>query len=268
MIESRSGFARLLLGLVVAYAVLQGTAAGLQSIRGEFGLVVAASVVLTLVAAGRTLFTEPLPVAWRALGLGRPAARGVLAAAALSAALVTLLAAQLVTSDTAVRPWPGWPLLAIGIFAQAGIAEEALFRGYLFGRLYPGRSFRRAAVVAALPFILVHLLLFASMSWPVAAASLVLAASMSFPLSQLFELGGKTIWPPAIVHFVAQGALKLIVLPEARMQGIAIAWIVACTVLPWAVFLVPRPRVASDPSSGAPSIPALAARARSGDSWS
>ena len=74
----------------------------------------------------------------------------------------------------------------------------------------------------------------------------MLAASMSFPLSRLYELGNHTIWPPAILHFVAQAALKVIVLPEGSTQAVAIAWIMACAVLPWMVFLVPRADSASD----------------------
>lgn len=249
MIAGHSGFTRLITGLFTGYAVLQGMAAGLQSTRGEFGLAVAAGVILAILLAGGVLFAEPLPVAWRALGLGRPSARGMLAATALSSGLLALLVVGFVTSGAPVQPWPGWPLLVVGLFAQAGVAEETLFRAYLFGRLRRGRGFWRAAMITAVPFIIVHLLLFASMPWPVAAASLMLAASMSFPLSRLYELGNHTIWPPAILHFVAQAALKVIVLPEGSTQAVAIAWIMACAVLPWMVFLVPRADSAFDTAS-------------------
>jgi membrane protease YdiL (CAAX protease family) len=43
------------------------------------------------------------------------------------------------------------------------VAEEVLFRGYLFGHLRRGRSFWRAAVLSMLPFVCVHLLLFFTM---------------------------------------------------------------------------------------------------------
>ena len=37
--------------------------------------------------------------------------------------------------------FPGWWWLLPGLFAQGGIAQEVLFRGYLFGRIRRGRSF-------------------------------------------------------------------------------------------------------------------------------
>jgi membrane protease YdiL (CAAX protease family) len=51
----------------------------------------------------------------------------------------------------------GWPLLLPGLFAQGGIAEECLFRGYLFGHLRRERSFWRAAWLSVPPFVAVHL---------------------------------------------------------------------------------------------------------------
>ena len=65
--------------------------------------------------------------------------------------------------------YPGWISLLPGLFAQAGIAEEVLFRGYLFGHVRVGRTFWRAAAVSMLPFVSVHLILFFSMPWPIAA---------------------------------------------------------------------------------------------------
>jgi len=42
--------------------------------------------------------------------------------------------------------YPGaWLWLLPGLLAQAGSAEEVLFRGYLFGRLHRGRGLWRAA---------------------------------------------------------------------------------------------------------------------------
>jgi membrane protease YdiL (CAAX protease family) len=41
--------------------------------------------------------------------------------------------------------YPGWTLLVGGLFAQAGIAEEVLFRVYLFRHIREGRAFWPAA---------------------------------------------------------------------------------------------------------------------------
>ena len=62
--------------------------------------------------------------------------------------------------------------LVPGLFAQAGIAEEVLFRGYLFRHAREGRDFWRAALVAAGLFVTVHLLMFLMLPWPIALASL------------------------------------------------------------------------------------------------
>ncbi len=114
------------------------------------------------------------------------------------------------TTGSSVTILPDAIGLLPGLFAQAGIAEEVLFRGYLFGRLRRGRSFWRAAFLSTLPFVGVHLLLFGTMPWPVALAALMVSVATSFPLARLFELGGFTIWAPAILHFVIQATVKVL----------------------------------------------------------
>jgi membrane protease YdiL (CAAX protease family) len=130
----------------------------------------------------------------------------------------------------------GWLWLVPGLFAQGGIAEECLFRGYLFGHLRRQRTFWRAAWLSVPPFVAVHLLLFTYMPAPVAAAATLLSLVMSFPLARLYDLGGGTIWAPAILHFVAQGAVKIAIVPEQKQAAIGIAWMAVCAVLPWAAF--------------------------------
>ena len=79
------------------------------------------------------------------------------------------------------------------------------------------------------------------MPWQVALAAIVLAIVLSFPLAHLFELGGNTIWPPALVRFVVQGAIKVIGDPGELLPVI---WMAASATLPLLVFLVPRPAAA------------------------
>jgi membrane protease YdiL (CAAX protease family) len=135
---------------------------------------------------------------------------------------------------------------------QAGIAEETLFRGYLFGHLSRDRSFWRAAALATAPFVAVHLTLFAVLAWPVALASVMLSAALSFPLSYLVLVGGRTIWAPALLHCVIQGALKVVVIPESDAIFLPLVWILASAIIPYSVFLVrlrpaaPRPVSAGD----------------------
>jgi hypothetical protein len=133
----------------------------------------------------------------------------------------------------------GWIWMLPGLFAQAGIAEEALFRGFLYGHLRHGRSFWSAAALSTLPFMIVHLYLFATMTWPVALVALFLSALISFPLAHLYEISGRTIWAPALVHFVVQVALKVVTIAED--SALPLAWILASASVPFAAFLVERP---------------------------
>ena len=135
---------------------------------------------------------------------------------------------------------PGWSWLVPGLFGQAGVAEEVLFRGYLFRHMRQGRPFWRAAFLSAVPFVAVHLLLFLTLPWAVALAAVLLATVLSFPLAHLFELGGDTIWAPALVHFVIQGAIKVILVGGPGADLFPFVWMGAGAVLPFLVFLVPR----------------------------
>jgi membrane protease YdiL (CAAX protease family) len=128
-------------------------------------------------------------------------------------------------------------VLAIGIFAQGGIAEETVFRGFLFRRLREGRSFWRATALATVPFVGVHALLFLSLDFTIALASILLALSLSFPLAWLFEASGGSVLPPAIIHAVVQGAIKLVEVGDG-FSILALGWIGLSAVAPWALFLL------------------------------
>jgi membrane protease YdiL (CAAX protease family) len=142
-----------------------------------------------------------------------------------------------------VAGYPGWPSLLPGLLAQAGVAEEVLFRGYLFGHAREHRPFWPAVLFAMGPFVAVHLLLFLTLPWPLALAAVALAAATTPPLAYLYELGGRSIWPPALVHFVMQGAIKVVVVSGEELPLI---WMVGCATLPYLVFLVPLPNQHDD----------------------
>lgn len=230
---------RLLLGLALVFSLFHGAATALDSDRGQAGLLVGALVVAATLCVERLLFGEPPGRAARALGLGRPRARGLLSAAGVSLLLLLVLPAVAAVTGGALSRYPRWAWLLPGLFAQAGIAEETLFRGYLFRHVHSGRSFWRAVALSGLPFVAVHLVLFATMPRPVAAAAVSLSALISTPLAYLFELGGGTVWAPAIVHAVIQGAIKVITV-EGAEGLLPLVWMAASALLPFLVFLVPR----------------------------
>lgn len=93
-----------------------------------------------------------------------------------------------------------------------------------------------------LPFLAVHLLMFVTMAWPVAVASLLLAVVISFPLAHLYELGNATIWAPALLHFIVQGTVKSMHLGGDSAAAFPLVRMAACAVVPLLTLFVPRPR--------------------------
>jgi hypothetical protein len=91
------------------------------------------------------------------------------------------------------------------------------------------------------PFVAVHLLMFFSMPWPVAVASLLLAVVISFPMAHLYELGGATIWAPALLHFVVQGTVKSVYFVGDAGAAFPLVWMAASALVPLLALFVPRP---------------------------
>lgn len=238
--ERAMRMAKVLVGFLVIWAALDRSAALLGSFRGEFGIIVCVLVLAVAIGVEILFFGAKPAEALRALGLRAAPRRSVIATLALSAMLLSFFPLYAGIAGVPLHIRDDWYWLLPGLFAQAGIAEETLFRGYLFRHMREGRSFWRAGVLAAIPFVAVHLLLFATLDPAVAAASLALSVSMSFPLAWLFERAGNSVWPPAILHFVVQGAIKLVEVPDSAMSGMAMVWIALAAVAPWLVFALRR----------------------------
>jgi membrane protease YdiL (CAAX protease family) len=231
-------WAILLAGFVALFALLQGSATALASVRGEAGLIVLAATLAAALLVQRGFFAGSWADAWRTLGLGAPRMRGLATAGVVSLLALCAYPVFLLVAGGGVSLHGGAALLAVGVFAQGGVAEELVFRGYLYGHLRRRFSFWRAASISVLPFAAAHLYTFAVMAWPVALAALALSVVLSFPLAHLYELGGRTIWAPAIAHAVVQGAIKLIVIDDLRFP---IVWMGASALALWLVFLVGLP---------------------------
>ena len=234
------------LGVAVLFVLFDVTATWLRSDRGQAGLMVGAIVVGATVLVMRALPGVPSEGRFHRLGLGRPRASGLLAALTVVTLLVLVVPAYLVASGAAWTMHPGWIRLVPGLFAQGGIAEEVLFRAYLYGQLRPGRSYWRAALLSSGPFVLVHLALLFRMPMAIAVVSILLSAVISLPLARLFDLGGRTIWAPAILHAVVQGVVKVIDLDEPSPM-FQLVWMAASGFIPFLVFAW-RPRNRRDPS--------------------
>ena len=226
------------LGFFVGWLVLDRLAFALGSFRGEWGLPVALATLAVLVVFEAIAFRTPWRDLPRSLGLTRPAPRATIAIVVLSLALVGFLPLYAMVMGIPLAMVPGWPLLAAGIFLQAGMAEETLFRGFLFRHLRQGRGFWAAALLSAIPFIAVHLVLFDTNNWQVALAAVLVSVSLSFPFAWAFERAGNSIWPVALLHAVIQGCIKLVIAPEASFLHLALVWMAVSAVVPWLVFLI------------------------------
>lgn len=227
------------LAALFIFVVFSVVAEYLHSGRGEAGVIVGVVVILTTVLVERAVYKTPLRDAPRVLGLGIPNWRAVLVAAVIGIAIVAVLPLYAQSSGVPMTLVDGWFLLAVGLFAQHGIGEELLFRGFVFGHLRQGRTFWRAVWLSMIPFVAAHILLFFTLPLPIASMSLLLAVVSSIPLAYLYEQGNRTIWAPAIVHTAIE-SIKLVIFPEAYYLSAALTFIAASAVIPFFAFAVPK----------------------------
>jgi len=228
---------RLGFSVLAIFTLLDRSASALGSVRGEAGIPLAVLTVLACLLAERWLWNQPVSSASHALGLGMPTAKALAVAGGVGALLLAFLPLFAAIARADATFYPRWPLLLPGLFCQGGIAEEVLFRGYLFGTLRSRYPFRRAAMLSTGPFLLAHLLLFLTMEWPIALAATALSLIVSFPLAHLFELGRRTMWAPALLHFSIQSPIKIVEMSGPAAAIYPLVWMGACAVIPWLVFL-------------------------------
>jgi len=227
---------KLFFGLLIAFCLFQILGETLGSERGQAGVPIALLIIGFLLFYRQIAFGEGVREAGESLGLSAPNLRGLVVSSLVSLILLAVVPVFAIVTSTKIefRDVTLWTMP--GLFAQAGIAEEVLFRGYLFGQIRKSRSYWRAAFLSAIPFVIVHFILFFTMPFPIAAAALLLAVVISFPLAYLYEIGGRTIWAPALLHFVVQGAIKLVTIQEDSFEGLAMVWMGASAVIPSVVF--------------------------------
>jgi len=247
-----SEYVKLVAGFAMIYLVLDRSATWTNSLFGEYGALICVLVIAAALLVERLLFGIASRQALGALGFGRPSGRGLLAALFISLALLAFFPFFARVSGQPLALRDGWLWIAFGVLLQGGIAEELLWRGYLFRHLRATRSFWRAAAIAMLFMVAQHLLLLWQLPLPIALAALVVALLSSFPLAHLFEAGGNTIWGPALLHCVIQGGLKVVVVPETYLLPAQLGWMVVSVIVPYLAFLARRPARALQPAESAP----------------
>lgn len=95
-----------------------------------------------------------------------------------------------------------WCLL-LAMMSVVSVAEEIVFRGFVFRKLRDGRSFPRASIISSLLFVLIH--------WPgwlymqgLHSGLLTLSFSIfltGWVLALLTELT-QSLWPPILLHLI------------------------------------------------------------------
>jgi membrane protease YdiL (CAAX protease family) len=235
-----SAFVKLTVGFALIYLVLDRSATWTNSLFGEYGVLICALVIAAALLVERLLFGTMTRHALAALGFGRPSQRGLLAALLASLLLLAYLPIFILVTGQPLTLRDGWPWIALGVLLQGGIAEELLWRGYLFRRLRATRSFWRAATIGMLFMVAQHTLLLWSLPLPIALAALGVALGTSFPLAHLFEVGGNTVWGAALLHCVIQGTFKVVVVPQASTLPVLLGWMAASVVVPYVALLVRR----------------------------
>jgi len=172
------GWAGFVVGFALIWGTLQLTSSPVPVLLRSAAACLATAVCAVLVVL--VLWRVPVRSAPVALGLGRPALPGLVVAAAV---VVLCVAGYLLFT----------PL-------TGGVAEELAWRGYVFGALREGRTFWRAVLLSMPLLALTHVPIVLNSGLLVGIVAMIVAAVTTLPFAYLYELGGRTIWAPALVH--------------------------------------------------------------------
>lgn len=183
----------------------------------------AVAVVVVTTAVEALYFRRGLAATFRFLGFGVPDRRTLAVTFAIGAAMLLYFPVYArITGAGISMPEHAWWKLS-GIIALHGLAEEVLFRGFLFRHLRAGRSFHRATWLSLAVFAVAHVYLFTYMPLPVAAFATLLALAIAFPLAYLFERGNNTVWAPALLHSMVH-AVTFFRISEPHAATAGIIW--------------------------------------------
>lgn len=233
--------------VITGYLILYGVFELMAKLTGDTILprnalliticVLAAAVIVELVFF-KSKFSELVKV----LGLGKPGAKAIIASLVITLSL--FLCYPLITLITGYKfiiP-DNWLILALGVFALHGIAEEVLYRGFLFRRLREGRSFWNAAWIAVVFFTIAHIPILINQGLLVGGMAVLLSVVSSIPFSYLYEKGNNSIWAPAIVHAAIDTIIPILAagqMDTAATMAVTL-WMAASMIIPYSTFLMIR----------------------------
>jgi membrane protease YdiL (CAAX protease family) len=245
--STESGIKKRLILIIIGYLLLYGTFELTAKLTGDTtipknALFISACVLIAAVIVELVFFKSKISDLVKILGLGKPGSKAIIASIVIT--LLLFLCYPLITLITGfnfIIP-ANWIWLAIGVFVLHGIAEEVLYRGFLFRRLREGRSFWKAALLAVIFFTVAHLPIIINQGLIVGGMAVLLAVVSSFPFSYLYEKGNNTIWAPAIVHAAIDTIIPILAagpMDERATMAVTL-WMAASMVIPYSAFLMLR----------------------------
>jgi membrane protease YdiL (CAAX protease family) len=142
----------------------------------------------------------PLRSTLRAVGLGPPVVRAVVAATIVGGAVVATFFGGAVLLGIDVELRSNWPTVLVAVLLFHGLAEELVWRGFVYGHLRRTRTFWRAILWSTPLIALTHVPIIATNGVGVGLLAVLTAIVTCLPFAYLYDRGGRTIWAPAILH--------------------------------------------------------------------
>jgi membrane protease YdiL (CAAX protease family) len=200
--------------------------------------------------AETVLFRTPAPGLASRLGFVAASPRLLVACFAASLPMWLFLPVASAVTGSPLRIAPDWPLLVLGVILVNGLAEEVIHHAFFFGRLREQAGFIKAAFFGALLFGAQHLYLIVTLGPAAGASSVLLALLLAFPLAYAFELGGRSIIGPAILHTSSNAAFLVFGDPGNGTLLLVHMLVVLASI--YTVFFVRRPAAARPPALSQP----------------
>ncbi len=186
------------------------------------------------------VFRTPLNELHRRLGFVAANGRTILICLAASLPMWLFLPAAAVSTGSPVHVASNWIAIIVGVVLVNGLAEEVIHRAFFFGRLRERAGFFSAACLGAALFGAQHLYLIATIG-VAGVASVALAVLLAFPLGRSFELGGRSIIGPAILHTSSNAAF--LVFGDQSDSALIMLHMLVVLASIYTVFLFRKPNV-------------------------
>lgn len=229
---------KLYLVFILAFLVMHFTGLLVKELPYISNAVIVFALVLsTVLLISRVFYASDVESTISEIGFRKACLQEILPGIIISVVLLFMYPLLGYLLGTKIRMTNNWQLNMIGLLLTGGLAEEILFRGFLFRRLRLQMNFKKATLVSAIVFAMAHLLLFMYLNWTVALLSTVLAAGLSLPFAYLFERGGNALWSPALVHATIRTVGLVFTTDQQNFMALSSAWIIMSLVIPYIVLL-------------------------------